>query len=541
MADIKKIRAQFPQYEDMSDSDLLMGLHRKFYPDMHVKEFLGGIEGTQVFLDDFSNPELKEYYREGVQKPVSGESDADREKRLFGTMEGPVGSPGNAATALGRSALQGLTFGSGDEIVARGASLLSGNEYEQELRAERDRLALGRSERPVASTVAEIGGALAVPGAAMARGKTAAQTAAKFAGAGALGGGVYGFNSGEGGLENRLDDAGRGAAVGGLLGAATPLAGDVMARGAQSVKNSRAVRKMAKAAPSRDALEQQAKNLFGSMKGAQLPRADFAKNVQGVAADAAEFGMDDMLTPQASRVVGNMQDVAANPNPSMTMNELNVLRRQAAIPAGDVANRPQAALGVRLINAVDQFVDDAAPQLGEKGREARKMWSTLRKMDEMDEIFSRAEAAASGLENGLKNEFRKILKSKKLRRGYTKAELSAMAKVVNPGVLGGLIRQVGRLGVSLDNGSNALGGALGAGIGGSLAGPVGAVITPLVGTGARKASEVMTTSAAKRVGDVIRTQGAAVPQITQGTRGLIDEMLLRSGKAAAGHQGLLAQ
>ena len=541
MADIKKIRAQFPQYEDMSDSDLLMGLHRKFYPDMHVKEFLGGIEGTQVFLDDFSNPELKEYYREGVQKPVSGESDADRGKRLFGTMESPVGSPGNTATALGRSALQGLTFGAGDEIVARGASLLSGNEYEQELRAERDRLALGRSERPVASTVAEIGGALAVPGAAMARGKTAAQTAAKFAGAGALGGGVYGFNSGEGGLENRLDDAGRGAVVGGLLGAATPLAGDVLVRGAQSVKNSRAVRKMAKAAPSRDAFEQQAKNLFGSMKNAQLPRADFAKSVQGVAADAAEFGMDDMLTPQASRVVGNMQDVAANPNPSMTMNELNVLRRQAAIPAGDVANRPQAALGVRLIDAVDQFVDDAAPQLGEKGREARKMWSTLRKMDEMDEIFSRAEAAASGLENGLKNEFRKILKSKKLRRGYTKAELSAMAKVVNPGVLGGLIRQVGRLGVSLDNGSNALGGALGAGIGGSLAGPVGAVITPLVGTGARKASEAMTTSAAKRVGDVIRTQGAAVPQITQGTRGLIDELLLRSGRAAAGHQGLLAQ
>lgn len=257
--------------------------------------------------------------------------------------------------------------------------------------------------------------------------------------------------------------------------------------------------------------------------------------------DAVDGGMDAMLTPSASRVASNVRDVANDTTPTMSLQELNVLRRQAQVPAGNMANRTEKGVGTGMIKAIDDYVDSLAPQLGEEGKIARKMWATLRKVDDMDEIFKRAEVAASGFENGLKAEFRNILKSKKLRRGYSKAELGAMAKVVNPGLLQNIVRQVGRVGISLDNGSNALGGALGAGLGGSLMGPAGAVITPLIGTASRKASEAITQRNAARVADVIRAPNVQLPALTNQTRGLLDDWVVRAGRGAGLTQGTSQQ
>lgn len=116
---------------------------------------------------------------------------------------------------------QGLTFGFSDEIKA-GIRGLLGDNYEQVLESERDKLAQVQRERPVASVAGEITGALLtaplMPAANILRGANVASRAVNAAATGGLLGGVYGFGSGQDGVENRLQNAIGTGAVGALTG-----------------------------------------------------------------------------------------------------------------------------------------------------------------------------------------------------------------------------------------------------------------------------------------------------------------------------------
>ena len=105
--------------------------------------------------------------------------------------------------------------------------------YEEELSRERAKAAQYRKDNPVTATSLNIAGAVApvvlasmagVPMAPSMNGGAVANTA-KAALTGAAYGGVSGFNEGEGGFEDRLKQAGTGAALGGGFGAAGLWAG----------------------------------------------------------------------------------------------------------------------------------------------------------------------------------------------------------------------------------------------------------------------------------------------------------------------------
>jgi hypothetical protein len=131
----------------------------------------------------------------------------------------------------GNATWQGLTFGFGDEIGAGIRTALGqGDGYGENLAVERELLRRQRQERPIGMIGAEVVGgsipAFLLPGAGVARTGEAATTAATKApgfidrtadaiGAGATYGGLYGFGTGEGGLEGRLHEAGKGALIGG--------------------------------------------------------------------------------------------------------------------------------------------------------------------------------------------------------------------------------------------------------------------------------------------------------------------------------------
>ena len=119
-------------------------------------------------------------------------------------------------------AMQGITYGLSDELGAAIQALIGKGKYDELLDAERQRLARVKSDQPIASTAVEIAGALANP---ISRGIGAANAATigqRFAlGAlesGALGG-LYGFNQGEGGFENRLKQGATSAAIAAPIGA----------------------------------------------------------------------------------------------------------------------------------------------------------------------------------------------------------------------------------------------------------------------------------------------------------------------------------
>lgn len=117
-----------------------------------------------------------------------------------------------------RMLFQGLSLGSGDEIEAYLRSF-GEEDYEEALKQIRGSIAEERIDHPIASLVLEGLGAVAPT--ILTGGGGAALTAGRLAARGAIGGSVYGFNTGEdGALERakRIPGGAAGGAVGNVLG-----------------------------------------------------------------------------------------------------------------------------------------------------------------------------------------------------------------------------------------------------------------------------------------------------------------------------------
>jgi hypothetical protein len=209
MATLAEIRAQYPQYSDMSDADLAGALHKKFYADMPREDF-----DKRLGLKPAEAPDP---YRATARKEID-------ELKAKGV---PVSSGG-----LTRRIMQGATFNAADEILAGALTPLemikrgtiNPVEGYRHAKAREDLLMEdARKDTGLAGTIAEVGGGV-VSGSGLANaGMTAARWLAPNAGllarsgAAALDAGAMGAAAGamEG---NGLEERGKNAAQGGLLG-----------------------------------------------------------------------------------------------------------------------------------------------------------------------------------------------------------------------------------------------------------------------------------------------------------------------------------
>lgn len=66
---IAEIRSKFPQYKDLSDDDLLIGIHRKFYSDLPLQTFLKSVEYTKP--DPTEGMSGLDKFRAGAGKALS--------------------------------------------------------------------------------------------------------------------------------------------------------------------------------------------------------------------------------------------------------------------------------------------------------------------------------------------------------------------------------------------------------------------------------------------------------------------------------------
>lgn len=178
------------------------------------------------------------YLREEAKKPRPGETEAEREVRLYGKLsEGR--KPVHAGEGVLRAGAQGLSFGTMDEIVAAGAALnpRAGGSYGDRYDAYRDRerakLHQFRDESPVLAYGAEIAGSIptaVVAGPSYGAAKSLLGEAGKQALVGGLQGGVYGFAAGEDDVTDRAVNAAQALPIGAVLsGAAVPVVAGVRA------------------------------------------------------------------------------------------------------------------------------------------------------------------------------------------------------------------------------------------------------------------------------------------------------------------------
>lgn len=443
------------------------------------------------------------------------------------------------AHAMVAGAAQGLTFGFADEIAAGARSLGAAfdpeetvpQRYERERTGQRALLDASRRDYPVSAFASELGGAVMVPVGGAIGGATLPARIARGAGAGAVAGGIYGAGASEADTARGVvGDALRGAAIGGAVGAAVPAVSRALRNQSQRAAQRTATRESARTAPTADELRGQASALYdrASARGVVVRGDNFEQFGSGLAAQIRDAGVDPDITPAASAALRRVSALVERGD-DVSLRDLDTLRR--VMGNASTSNNPNdRRLAGMMIEALDDYMvglsDDAlragrAEGLGAELAEARSLWARLRRSERIDEAITRAGDAASGFENGLRVEFRRLLRDGRFMRSISAAERDAIRSVVRGTPMGNFLRVIAGWGGGRDIQRNLLNATTGAGLGGAagaaLFGPLGAAVgaaTPIVaGRAAAGRSERMTADAA-RLAQSLVARGGLSPEAT---------------------------
>lgn len=422
---------------------------------------------------------------------------------IIGDPDDGVQSTGEALGTWLNRAGESATLGVvGDEASAAATGILPGRSYESEL----ERYRQNEEKMSVAGRLsADLAGAL-VPGAgavgAVGKATSIGGKVVRGAGAGAATGGLYGFMEGEG--DDRLVEARDTGLLGGLLGGLIPVAGSAVRGVAERSAARKAVKDAAKGAPSSEALRAQGNALYQQIDdaGVQIKPEAFDR-MRGGLLDRlrTNTGYDELpgagsLTPNTARIVNIMDDaaaeMAAEPTAALPFRSLDQMRRQAGAAAGNVTSKADQKAGVEVIKQIDEFVQSLGPDdvvggdvaaLKSAIGKARDVWSRMSKSQMVDDAIEAGDDYLSGSASGIRNQFKNILRNKKLSKGFTAAEKAALREVTH--------------GSMLDQMINLAGGGLGQlmSVGGGLAGggPMGGLLGAAAAAGQRKLAESVVT------------------------------------------------
>lgn len=440
------------------------------------------------------------------------------------------------------TAINGLTMGFGDEAAgAIGGALdwagfgpegskgtFSGG-YDRVTGNIRNSVQDYRTRHPIAAAVSEVAGSIPtmaiMPGGSFAEGASLGQKVLQGAAMGAGMGGVQGFGNGEGGVGNRLLGAAEGAGIGGAIGGAVPLVGRAVSKIVGS-RGSAVVPTIDDLESASNALRDQAKQI-----GMVIKPETYDNIASDLASVAQQAGVDEGVTPTAykalQRVLNDRPAVQGIGSSPMTLDKLDTIRKVLGNASREVGNdfkpTPSAAVASKMLQRFDQRMSllgssDVAAKSGDPQiangliKQSRQLWARKIKADVIQNAMEYGSEAASGAENGIRNEFRKLLKPGKYN--WTPAEKKAIQDVVRGGFSGNMLRFLGTFGIPIDQGRSWLGamGGLASGAGGGFAmgGPVGAGIgamLPAVGTAAKYAGRALTNKKADLVDAIVRNGG----------------------------------
>lgn len=475
-------------------------------------------------------------------------------ENVMGDNDPTTQNTGEKIGSLLNKAGESMTFGLiGDEASAAVESLVPGVDYGDRRDHYRQQERLIEETNPGLSIAADVGGALAAPlGALGTLGKGASMAKRMAASAGVTGamGGVYGAMEGETPQE-RIDDGLSGAGWGAGIGAAIPLVGGAVQKAANARATRKAVKNAAKGAPTTEALRAQGNAAYQAIDdmGVQIKPEAFKNATDDITSTLKQNGLDvlpggNSLTPKSNRVVDIMDDMnaqmAAEPTAALPFSSVDQLRRKAGVAASDVGNKLESSLGSQTIGKLDDFIntlpEDAVTQgdakaLGPAINKARDIWQRMSKSQLIDDAIEAGEGNyLSGGSSGIRNQFKRILRSPKLSRGFSDAEKAAMRKVINGtmpeqllNLLGGGLGQLTTIGA---------GGALGS-AGGPLGSAVGAAVGAGLGSVARKASEAVSSRNAETVRAMIANGGLQQTPQASALGRLLTERLMQRGTAVA--------
>jgi len=278
-------------------------------------------------------------------------------------------------------------------------------------------------------------------------------------------------------------------------------------------KEGKIAQEIGEAIPTIDQLKDTSRAVYKELDdaGVTIKPERFRALVSKMTVESRRAGLDPNITPKANQALNRFRDEVGN---TLSLTELDTLRKVAQNAAKSL-EPVEAALGSRMIDMVDEFLDKATPgsfispegtarDISKRYKVARELWGRARRSELMQEAFEKARNQASGFENGIRTQFRSILNNKRQRRFFNKQELEAIQKVVRGGRGENIAKFIGRFGFTEGGATNIIGGALGATAGGVAFGAPGAVIVPLIGQLSRKLAQRLTARNAQFADEVIR-------------------------------------
>lgn len=280
---------------------------------------------------------------------------------------------------------------------------------------------------------------------------------------------------------------------------------------ARKVMDDKAVNKtLYAAAPDAPLLKDTASNIFTSLdeSGAVINADKITKLANDLTETVTKKGYHPKLQPSV-KVTLDEFDLLKGKN--ISVGKLNQLREFATSAASNIDPKTKM-LGVNMLNKIDNMMEKLKPsdfsqggvRAGEQYKLARDLWGRSKRSEMMSKAVADAENAASGTENGIRIEVRKILRSDKKSRFFTKDELKEMRKIADGTFAGNLAKAIGKFGFSIDKATNTVGGTIGAAGGAAAFGAPGMVVVPTIGTVSKQLAKVLTMKNAKFADSVIR-------------------------------------
>lgn len=297
----------------------------------------------------------------------------------------------------------------------------------------------------------------------------------------------------------------------------TRMAVDVAGPGARSLIGLKKVSKLtakqiAEAPTSLDLTAASGKKFKASRQsGARLSPDDYVGFLAGAERDLVEEGIDAGLHPKLTAVFNALTKKIGS---AMDAKELHKIRRTIGI-ATESRERDEARIARILRDSFDDFVENL-PGTPEWVK-ARGLYIQARKAETMEEAINRAGNAASGLENGLRIEFTKLLNNARKIRGFSREERAAMQAIVDGDFTTNTLKKIGKFGLGSGRQSTAIGATIGAVTGASVAGAPGTAAALLGATAAQKGAERNTLRAAETLRALIAGARPEPAQRIEGT------------------------
>lgn len=273
-------------------------------------------------------------------------------------------------------------------------------------------------------------------------------------------------------------------------------------------------------APETEAIKNASRSIYKEIddSGVRVKPNSINKLVSRIDIQTRKKGLDPRTTRKAAGALSALKEMRGGEQP---IGEL-LVQKELAQRVASSPDSGEAMLGRLMVDEIDDFIDtldqkDLArgnADIGKKVKAAGKLWGRAKRSEEITGAIKAAELANSGMENGLRIEFAKILRSKKRSKYFPKNELDAMQDLVNGDTKTNLAKLIGRLGFSEGRATNVLT-SLGGVYGGSeLFGTAGAIAVPAIGFAAKQLAQKITKNKSAFV-DKIARAGTDANRITK--------------------------